>query len=116
MFRRFLLLAWAAWELQYSPTAWELSENILQNLRNKWPPHLVIMLWLLASDAELFPTLEVPHWLDRSLPPITLVGNLPFNVSTPLLIRLIKHMDTKENIFAYGRVPMLFTFQHEVGG
>ena len=22
--------------------------------------------------------------------------------------------ETKENIFAYGRVPMLFTFQHEV--
>ena len=34
-------LAWAAWQLQYSTTAWELSENILQNLRNKWPPHLV---------------------------------------------------------------------------
>ena len=23
------------------PIAWELSENISQNLRNKWPPHLV---------------------------------------------------------------------------
>jgi len=64
--------------------------------------------------SKLFPTLEKPQWLDRSLPPITLVGNLPFNVSTPLLIRLLKHMETKENIFAYGRVPMLFTFQREV--
>ena len=69
-----------------------------------------------ATGTGLFPALEVPHWMDRSLPPLTLVGNLPFNVSTPLLIRLLKHMETKENIFAYGRVPMLFTFQHEVDG
>ena len=56
----------------------------------------------------------MPHWLDRSLPPLTIVGNLPFNVSMPLLIRLLRGMDSKDNIFAYGRVPMLFTFQHEV--
>ena len=73
-------------------------------------------LWLLVSDAaELFPALDAPLWLDRSLPPLAIVGNLPFNVSTPLLIRLLKHMESKENIFAYGRGPMLFTFQHEVG-
>ena len=48
------------------------------------------------------------------MPPLTIVGNLPFNVSMPLLIRLLRGIDSKDNIFAYGRVPMLFTFQHEV--
>ena len=43
------MLAGAAWQLRCSPPAWELSENILQNLRNKWPPHLV------DSDAYAFP-------------------------------------------------------------
>ena len=31
-------------KLQYSPTSWELSENILQHIWNKWPPHLVRQL------------------------------------------------------------------------
>ena len=48
-FWKFPLLAWAAWQLQYSPTAWELSENSLQNLRNKWSPHLVFFSHLYLS-------------------------------------------------------------------
>ena len=36
------LLAWAAWQLQYSPTAWKLSENILQNLFLNQPPQNVV--------------------------------------------------------------------------
>ena len=47
VFWKFPFLAWSVWQLQYSPTAWELSENISQNLRNKWPPHPVQIIWLL---------------------------------------------------------------------
>ena len=53
------MLAWAAWQLQYSPTAWELSENVIQNLWNKWPPHLVFVhmirtLYTKAQDISVF--------------------------------------------------------------
>ena len=52
-------------------------------------------------------------WNDE-IPDVRLVGNLPFNVSTPLIIRLFGAIQTRSNIFSYGRVPMIFTFQHEV--
>jgi dimethyladenosine transferase 1 len=64
--------------------------------------------------AELFPDLPVPHWEDRSLPDLCFVGNLPFNVSTPLLIRMLRDMEERKNLFSHGRVPLLLTFQHEV--
>ena len=47
-------------------------------------------------------------------PPVHLVGNLPFNVATPFLIRLVRSMSQRDNIFSYGRVRCLLTFQHEV--
>ncbi len=60
---------------------------------------------------ELFPDeLRVP-WLSPGVPDIRLVGNLPFNVATPLVIRLLRSMQRKDNVFSYGRVPMLLTFQ-----
>ena len=57
------MLAWAAWQLQYSPTAWELSENILQNLGNKWPPHA----HLVEVDAGFAPPKDGA--LDDGVPP-----------------------------------------------
>ena len=33
------MLPWEAWQLQYSQWPVELSENILQNLFNNFPPH-----------------------------------------------------------------------------
>ena len=39
---------------------------------------------------------------------------LPFNVATPFLIRLLASMHNKNNLFAFGRVPAILTFQHEV--
>ncbi len=42
------------------------------------------------------------------------MGNLPFNVATPFLIRLLRSMQRKDNLFSYGRVPCLLTFQKEV--
>lgn len=46
---------------------------------------------------------------------ITFVGNLPFAVSIPLLIRWLKQMSTKSGPFSYGRIPLTLTFQKEVG-
>lgn len=56
--------------------------------------------------------LKVP-WDDRP-PPINVIGNLPFNVSTPLIIKWLRLMSTKSGFFRMGRVPMTLTFQQEV--
>jgi len=45
---------------------------------------------------------------------VKLIGNLPFNVSTPLLIKWIRAISEHSNLFSYGRVPSVLTFQHEV--
>lgn len=45
---------------------------------------------------------------------VKLIGNLPFNISNPLLIRLVKMMSEKSDLFSFGRVPSVLTFQKEV--
>jgi len=45
---------------------------------------------------------------------VKLIGNLPFNVSTLLLVKWIKLMSEHSDLFSYGRVPLVLTFQHEV--
>lgn len=52
-------------------------------------------------------------WEDEP-PNIHLIGNLPFNVSTHLIIMWLKDISLKKSAWAYGRVPMTLTFQHEV--
>lgn len=47
-------------------------------------------------------------------PNITLIGNLPFNVSTHLIIRWLNAMSLRESAWSYGRTRMLLTFQKEV--
>ena len=62
---------------------------------------------------ELFPDEFKRDWQDVP-PDIRVLGNLPFNVATPLLMKYLRAMSQKDNIFSYGRVPLLLTFQHEV--
>lgn len=47
-------------------------------------------------------------------PNLVLFGNLPFNVATPFLIKLLKTMSEQSNIYSFGRVPAVLSFQHEV--
>lgn len=62
---------------------------------------------------SLFPK-EVSHdWTDTP-PPIHVIGNLPFNVSTPLIIRWLRAMSERSGVFSHGRVPLTLTFQKEV--
>ncbi|XP_030759248.1 dimethyladenosine transferase 1, mitochondrial [Sitophilus oryzae] len=56
------------------------------------------------------PKMEWTH----SLPPIHLIGNLPFNVSTNLIIRWLEMVSQKSGAWAYGRSSMTLTFQKEV--
>jgi len=48
-------------------------------------------------------------------PDLTLMGNLPFNVSTPLLIRWLNDIAGRSGLWSLGRVPATLTFQLEVG-
>ncbi|XP_066142655.1 mitochondrial dimethyladenosine transferase 1 [Euwallacea fornicatus] len=52
---------------------------------------------------------------DYSSPPIHLIGNLPFSVSTHLIIRWLEAVSQKSSAWSYGRTPMTLTFQKEVG-
>lgn len=52
-------------------------------------------------------------WND-SPPPINLIGNLPFSVSTILIIRWLEMMSRQEGPWAFGRTRMTLTFQKEV--
>ncbi|XP_071517079.1 dimethyladenosine transferase 1, mitochondrial isoform X2 [Panulirus ornatus] len=51
---------------------------------------------------------------EGNLPKIHLIGNLPFNVATPLIIRWLKDISLKRNAWVNGRVRMTLTFQLEV--
>ncbi|OON15549.1 ribosomal RNA adenine dimethylase family protein, partial [Opisthorchis viverrini] len=46
---------------------------------------------------------------------VRVIGNLPFNISTPLVIRWLHDISEHRGIWRLGRVPMIFTFQKEVG-
>lgn len=52
-------------------------------------------------------------WLD-SPPPVNLIGNLPFSVSTILIIRWLEMISKQEGPWAFGRTRMTLTFQKEV--
>lgn len=51
---------------------------------------------------------------DGQVPKIHLIGNLPFSVSTPLIIRWLRDISLKQNAWVFGRVRMTLTFQLEV--
>ena len=42
------------------------------------------------------------------------MGNLPFNVSLPFVVKMFHDMDQRRGLFQHGRVRMAFTFQKEV--
>lgn len=63
---------------------------------------------------EVFPDTIRCEW-DGPLPPVHLIGNLPFAISTRLLINWLKDTSLHRNAWVYGRTPMTLTFQKEVG-
>lgn len=58
--------------------------------------------------------LERVHWLDEMLPSAHIIGNLPFNISTNLVIRFMKQISERKGPWSFGRVPLTLTFQYEV--
>jgi len=66
-----------------------------------------------ANMENLFPKELARDWDDHP-PDIHVIGNLPFNISTPLIIRWLRDMSNRKGVFAYGRVRLTLTFQKEV--
>ena len=92
----------------------------LKLLSDAVSPH--VNLKLFHSDALTFSMgghidkekYKVP-WSSDELPNAYLIGNLPFNISTPLLFKLLLKVSDQTGIFACGRIPMTFLFQQEFG-
>ena len=90
------------------------SLKLLQEAAGENKLHICIGDCLHYNPQESFSNSVATSWNNPDPPNLVLVGNLPFNVATPLLIRLLESMHSKTNIYSYGRVPAILTFQHEV--
>lgn len=63
---------------------------------------------------QAFSKTEGVEWHKEYLPSVRLVGNLPFNVSIPLLLQWLQAIPRRAGPFSFGRVPMSLVFQKEV--
>ncbi|XP_004364451.2 dimethyladenosine transferase 1, partial [Capsaspora owczarzaki ATCC 30864] len=61
----------------------------------------------------LAPLVKPQPWSEPSNG-VYIIGNLPFNISTRLLVDLVHDCRLKRGVFGFGRTHLLFTFQHEV--
>ncbi len=58
--------------------------------------------------------------LNKDNNPVKLIGNLPFNISTPLLLKYLDQISTRSGLFQFDdpsqnkAISMLFMFQAEV--
>ncbi|XP_014368673.2 dimethyladenosine transferase 1, mitochondrial [Papilio machaon] len=69
---------------------------------------------ILHTDVAHFIPPDVKVGWNDPPPPVNLIGNLPFSVSTILMIRWLEAISRQEGAWSFGRVRMTLTFQKEV--
>ncbi|XP_045160524.2 dimethyladenosine transferase 1, mitochondrial-like [Mercenaria mercenaria] len=62
---------------------------------------------------NLFPEECIRPWTDDE-PNLHIIGNLPFNVATPLIFQYMEAISNRTGAWRYGRTRMTLTFQKEV--
>uniref|UniRef100_A0A914ZCZ0 rRNA adenine N(6)-methyltransferase n=1 Tax=Panagrolaimus superbus TaxID=310955 RepID=A0A914ZCZ0_9BILA len=62
------------------------------------------------KDAKI---VQQKEWFDFS-PNSHIIGNLPFNIASPLIIKFLREMSREEGPWQFGRTPLTLTFQLEV--
>ncbi|XP_070568896.1 dimethyladenosine transferase 1, mitochondrial-like [Ptychodera flava] len=62
---------------------------------------------------KVFPNRLSKDWSDEP-PNAHIIGNLPFSVSTPLIIQWLAAVANRTSVFSHGRVQLTLTFQKEV--
>lgn len=115
--------------------------SITRSILARYPQHLVVVekdrrfmpsLELLAESTKdlvkmdiirddilkyqiehAFPTCPPKDWLDKRAN-VHLIGNLPFAISTRLLINWLKDISLRRGAWVYGRGSLTLTFQQEV--
>lgn len=126
------------WSLEVGPGPGSITRSIIRKL----PQHLVVVekdkrfmptLELLSEATQGIVSMDIVHgdilkyrfenafpdcqpvdWNDKAPVNVHLIGNLPFSISTRLLINWIKDMSLKRGAWAYGRASLTLTFQKEV--
>ncbi|CAL1529544.1 unnamed protein product [Lymnaea stagnalis] len=68
---------------------------------------------LSTNLSSLIPSACQTQW-DSSPPLVHIIGNLPFSVSTPLIIQWLHSISTRSSAWSLGRIPLTLTFQKEV--
>jgi len=89
----------------------------LQILQESFPDQLVIIQGdaLQIDEAEILNMVgaEKTDWKDEAN--VQVIGNLPFNISTPLLLKWLRQLSHGKGLFTFGRVPFTLLYQKEVG-
>jgi len=115
--------------------------SITRSILSRYPKHLVVVekdrrfmpsLQILAESTKDFARLDIVRddilkyrtefafpdcprleWEDKRAN-VFLIGNLPFSISTRLLINWYKDISLRRGAWTYGRSSLTLTFQHEV--